>query len=712
MQWLAGTLTRMRTKCAGGWASALVMAAFAFSMPMVAQGSGASATAAGKHGMTLDDMQKLVRVGAPVVSPDGAWVAYTVSHVDVADDKSVSELWMVSWDGKTDLRLTYGKESAGEPLWSPDGRWLAFTSSREGEAKDSQVWVLDRRGGEAQQLTNVKQSMDGFRWSPDSRTLLLELTEKDEPDDDKKKDGKPKPPKPIVLDRYHFKEDVQGYVSDKETHLFLFDVATKKLTKLTNGAEKGKGSYEEEAAEWSPDGKQIAFVSNQSVPDPDMVANRDVFVVAATPGSAPRKLTTFTGQDEGPLAWTRDSERVVYRQGLTPHYSIYDMTQMMSIAAAGGEPQALAPKLDQWVGAPVMVGDKAVLTEVQDDRLNYVAELPLNGKGEAKRLTTEKGSAGGLNEAAGHVALLWQTDTASPEIFALEGTKLRKLTGHNDALLATLDLQPAEDVSAKAEDGNEVHSLLTLPVGYTAGSKVPMILWIHGGPTGQDAHDFDTERQLLAAHGYAVLHVNYRGSTGRGHAYSEAINADWGNKEIKDLMAAVDAAVATGKIDADKMGVGGWSYGGILTDYTIASTTRFKAASSGAGMGNLLGLYGVDQYILQYANEIGPPWKNPELYVKLSYPLFHADRIRTPTLFMGGDRDFNVPVEGGEQMYEALKEVGTTTELVIYPGEFHGFKRPSFIKDRYQRWFDWYDHFVKGETAPSKAIPPSGVGAE
>ncbi len=709
----------MLTKSVFCGAAALGVACFSCVVPMAAQGTG-SATSAGaqgtmpsqasKHAMTLDDAAKLVRVGDPKVSPDGAWVAYTVSHVDVGEDKNVSELWMVSWDGKTDLRLTYGKESAGGPQWSPDGRWLAFTSSREGETKGGQVWVLDRRGGEAQQLTNVKQNLGEFRWSPDSKTLLLELTEKEEPDEEKKQDGKPKPPKPIVLDRYHFKQDVEGYTSDKEGHLYLFDVATKKVTKLTNGPEKGAKAYGEEAAEWSPDGKEVAFVSNQSVPDPDAVANQDVFVVSAVAGSAPRKLTTFTGQDEGPLAWTPDSKRVVYRQGLTPHYSIYDMSQMMSVAAAGGEPQALAPNLDQWVGAPVVSSDgKAVLTEVQDDRVVYVAELPLDGRGKTKRLTAETGAAMGIHAQSGHVALLWTTDTAAPEVYALEGTKLRKLTGHNDAVMATLDLQPAQDIAAKSDDGNDVHSLLTMPVGYVNGTKAPLLLWIHGGPTGQDEHRFDAERQLMAAHGYAVLHVNYRGSTGRGHAYSEAISGDWGNKEVKDLQAAVDGVVATGMIDADKMGVGGWSYGGILTDYMIASTTRFKAASSGAGMGNLLGLYGVDQYILQYANEIGPPWKNPDLYVKLSYPLFHADRIKTPTLFMGGDKDFNVPVEGGEQMFEALKEVGTTSELVIYPGEFHGFKRPSFIRDRYQRWFDWYDKFVKGGAAPSKAVPPSGV---
>ena len=683
-----------------GWARGLC--ASTMCLVMIASVSGEAQ--APKRGMTLDDLAKLVRVGAPQVSPDGRWVAYTVSRVDVAEDKSVSDLWMVSWDGKEDIQLTYGKESAGSPRWSPDGRWLAFTSSREGAAKGSQVWVLDRRGGEAQQLTNVKESLGGFRWSPDSKQLVLTLTEKEEPEEDPKAGAKPKPPKPIVLDRYHFKEDMAGYLTDKRSHLFLFDVATKKLTKLTNEPVGGPGAHEEESPEWSPDGTEIAFVSNQAPPDPDRVNNSDVFVVSSKAGSAARKLTTFTGRDEGPLVWTPDSKRIVYRQGITPHYAIYDMPQLMMVGAGGGTPEPVAAELDQWVGAPVMSADgKSVVASVAQDRVEYLAEFSLSGKGMPRRLTPEVGSASGQDAAAGHLALLWTTDAAAPEIYALEGAKLRKLTGHNDALMAVLATAPAEEISAKAEDGNEVHSLLTMPLGYTAGTKAPMLLRIHGGPTSQDAHGFSVERQLLAAHGYAVLNVNYRGSTGRGHLYSEAISADWGHKEVLDLLAAVDGAVATGRIDGDRLGVGGWSYGGILTDYSIASTTRFKAASSGAGMGNLLGLYGVDEYILQYDNELGPPWKNPDAYIKLSYPFFHADRIKTPTLFMGGDKDFNVPLQGGEQMFEALKSVGTTAELIVYPGQFHGLTRPSFIKDRYQRWFDWYDKYVKGPAAPAAA---------
>jgi dipeptidyl aminopeptidase/acylaminoacyl peptidase len=672
--------------------------------------SACAQAAAPAQGLTLESMQKLVGVGAPRLSPDGEWIAYTVSRVDADEDKSVTNLWMISWDGKEDVQLTYGKESVGDPRWSPDGRWIAFTTERESEggAKGSQVWVLDRRGGEAHPVTDVKETLGDYRWSPDGHRLLLQLTEKEEPDQDKDKAGpegasKPKPPKPIVLDRYHFKQDIDGYLTDKQPHLFIYDLATKTLSKLTTNPATGPNAYAEEDAEWSPDGTQIAFVSNQSTPDPDRVANPDLFVVAAAPASAPRRLTTFTGEDTGPLAWTPDGTRIVFREGLTPHYSIYDESRLAMVAATGGAPVILAPKLDQWVGPPVLApGGEAVLTTVSDDRQEYVAEVSMAADGPAKRITTGSGSALALNAAAGHVAVLWTSDLTAPEIYALEGGTLRKLTAHNDAPLAGVTLAPTEDISAKTSDGNEVHGLLTLPVGYVAGTKAPLLLRIHGGPTAQDAHAFSIERQLFAAKGYAVLNVNYRGSTGRGHAYSEAINADWGDKEVLDLLASVDAAVATGRIDPNRLGVGGWSYGGILTDYTIATTTRFKAASSGAGMGNLLGFYGVDQYILQYENELGPPWKNLKAYVKLSYPFFHADRIKTPTLFMGGDKDFNVPLEGGEQMYQALKSVGTTAELIVYPGEFHGFKRPSFIKDRYQRWFDWYDKYVRDPTPAAK----------
>jgi dipeptidyl aminopeptidase/acylaminoacyl peptidase len=235
----------------------------------------------------------------------------------------------------------------------------------------------------------------------------------------------------------------------------------------------------------------------------------------------------------------------------------------------------------------------------------------------------------------------------------------------------------------------------------TQGTKVPLLLRIHGGPNGQDQHTFSFERQYFAANGYAVLAVNYRGSAGRGAKYSKAIFADWGHYEVDDLEALLNETIRMGVADPNRLGVGGWSYGGILTDYMIASDTRFKAATSGAGTAFTVSFYGTDQYIIQYDNEIGPPWdaKAWETYQKISYPFLHADRIKTPTLFLGGERDFNVPVQGGQQMYQALRSLGIDTQLVIYPNEFHGISRPSYVRDRYERYLAWYDKYLKGAHA-------------
>jgi dipeptidyl aminopeptidase/acylaminoacyl peptidase len=224
-----------------------------------------------------------------------------------------------------------------------------------------------------------------------------------------------------------------------------------------------------------------------------------------------------------------------------------------------------------------------------------------------------------------------------------------------------------------------------------------MLLRIHGGPNGQDEHAFSLERQLFAGNGYVVVAANYRGSSGRGADYAHAIVADWGHKEVIDLLGAVDHVIAAGLADTAKLGIGGWSYGGILTDYTIATDHRFKAATSGAGSALQLAMYGVDEYVTQYAAELGQPWQHPEVWIKLSYPFFHADRITTPTLFLGGEQDFNVPLVGGEQMYQALKTLNVPSQLVIYPGQYHGLTTPSFRVDRLQRYLDWYAKYLGGE---------------
>jgi len=363
--------------------------------------------------------------------------------------------------------------------------------------------------------------------------------------------------------------------------------------------------------------------------------------------------------------------------------------------------------LDRGVSSPTFSADgKSIRFLVTDDRSVYPARVSVTG-GAVERLLAPPVVISSWDSAATRSVVLSGGNTKHTEIYALEGSTLRQITHHNDALFAELDLGATEEVNFKSKDGTEVHGLLTYPVGYVKGAKVPLLLRIHGGPNGQDQHSLSIERQFFAANGYAVLAVNYRGSSGRGQKYSRSIFADWGHYEVEDLQAGVDHVIRMGVADPDRLGVGGWSYGGILTDYMIASDTRFKAATSGAGTAFTVAFYGTDQYIIQYDYEIGPPWdpKAWETYQKISYPFLHADRIKTPTLFLGGERDFNVPVQGGQQMYQALRSLGIDSQMVIYPNENHGISRPSYVRDRYERYLAWYDKYIKKvpESAGSSA---------
>jgi dipeptidyl aminopeptidase/acylaminoacyl peptidase len=643
---------------------------------------------AGKRALAPTDVWNLKRVADPQVSPDGKWVAYTVTTPDSAKDKNDTDVWMVSWDGAKALRLTSTPENESRPRWSPDGKYLAFMSSRQG-ATGGQVWLLDRQGGEAVKLTNIKGGVADYAWSPDGTRLALTIGEPD-PEDTGDDTAKKKTAKPIVIDRYHFKEDITGYLSNRHSHLYLFAVDTRKLDTLTSG------SYDEEQPVWSPDGTKILFTSKRGA-DPDRNDNFDLYVIDARAGAQARQLTTFNGPDGAPGTrpmWSPDGRQVAYLQA-SEAMSAYEMPWLAVIPADGGAAKLLTVKLDSPVAQPVWSADGRTITVlVTDDRQRNVARVSVDN-GAVEKVTTGERAIGTLVPAPGGNFALLASDPATPaEVYALEGATPRRLTHHNDAWLADVQLGAVEGFNSKSKDGTVVGGLLIKPPGYVAGRRYPFLLRIHGGPVAQDEFGFDFERQVLAAQGYAVAAVNYRGSNGRGVAYQKAIFADWGNKEVVDLMGAVDYLVATGIADPDHMGIGGWSYGGILTDYTIASDTRFKAAISGAGSALQTTMYGIDQYIGQYDNEIGGPWKNPALWQKISRPYYNADKIKTPTMFMGGEKDFNVPIAGSEQMYQALKSLGVETQLIVYPGQFHGLTTPSYLVDRLQRYVAWYGKYV------------------
>jgi dipeptidyl aminopeptidase/acylaminoacyl peptidase len=649
-----------------------------------------------RHPLKLDDLTRFRDVRDPQISPDGKWIAYVVSTTDPKEDKSSAHVWLIGYDGQNDRQITFSQDSENAPRWSPDGKFLSFTSSRPGKARGSQVWLLDRNGGEAYQLTELKGRLQGYEWSPDSKRLALIIGDPDpeaDPAPSPAPGATPRVPKPIVIDRYRYKQDGQGYLlSGRHSYVYLYDIATKKLDRLT------KSKWDESSPSWSPDGTRIAFMSNHAE-DPDRDPVAQLYVADAQAGVAEKMLTKPENRaSRGRPEWSADGKWIVFSEGEEKKYGAYSMEHLMFVAADGSSAPTrvkVVEDLDRGVSGVRFGGDgQSVIALVNDDRSVYPISITRTA---VKRLLDSPVVVSSLSIGGGRTVLLSGGDTKATEIYAMEGKSLRQITHQNDALMNELQIAQTEDVQFKSKDGTDVHGLLTYPVGYVKGTKVPFLLRIHGGPNGQDQHSFSTERQVFAANGYAVLAVNYRGSSGRGQKYSRAIFADWGHYEVEDLEAGIERVIQMGVADPDRMGVGGWSYGGILTDYMIATDPRFKGATSGAGTAFTVAFYGTDQYIIQYDNEIGPPWnpKSWETYVKISYPFLHADRISTPTIFFGGERDFNVPVQGGQQMYQALRSLGIDTQLIIYPNETHGISRPSYVRDRYERYLAWYDKYVK-----------------
>ena len=641
--------------------------------------------------LTLDDYYRVATLSNLELSPDGQWIAYTVSTANKLSDADDGDIWLASYDGRQRLQLTNSTALDSMPHFSPDGRVLAFLRENADGKADPQIWLLDRQGGEARQLSHFGGRISAFAYSPDGKRIVFAAPAALAPPADADK------PVPIVINRLQFKKDGYSYLRDERSHLYLLDVQTGQSSALTGG------EYDELQPAWSPDGQQIAFLSKRG-PEPDATNNWDVYLMSAAGGTA-RQITRNPGTEgDADAEWgTRtpqfspDGRQLTYEAGGKPEDAWYAVVQLGLANAAGDLESTPAATLDRNCLEPKFSRDGRYLYfRLEDDRSIVLARLRL-ADNTIERLSPTAHVVSEFDVGANERTVLLEGTVDQPfEAYALEDGKLRALTDHNAGWLAEVKLAGATPIEFRSRDGLSIGALVVTPATPAPAVGWPTIVRLHGGPNAQHQYEFDFAWQYLAASGYAVLAPNPRGSTGRGYAFQKKLFGKWGEVDVPDVMAAVDYAVAHKIADPQQLGVGGWSYGAMLTNYVIASDRRFRAATSGAGISNMLAGYGNDQYVREWELELGLPWVDTSHWLKVSYPFLHADRISTPTLFMGGDADSNVPLLAGQQMYQALRRLHVPTELVIYPGQFHGLDRPSLQVDRIARYLRWYDHYVRG----------------
>ena len=491
-------------------------------------------------------------------------MAYTVQTSSLKEDKSETQVWMAPTDGGAPLPMTARGTSASHPRFSPDGRYLGFLAARpdEGEDKDdakTQVWLLDRRGGEAQRLTEVLQGVESFEWSPDGKRLVLLIKDPtpEELEAQKHKDAGTKPvrekaPRVSVVDRQQIKRDYEGYLDRRRTHLHVFDVEGKKLAQVTSG------DHDDAQPAWSPDGRFLAFVSNRTE-DQDTNYDSNVWVVAADNPDKGRtlvQLTTNPGEDEEP-AWSPDGKWIAYVTNPEPKLLWYATRHLalLPAPAAGGakaEPKLLTKPLDRNVRSPQFAPDSASLYfRLEDSGEEHLARIPVAGGAVTRPIGGPRAVARFAVGKDGTIAALVSEPTLPDEVFLLKGGAVKQLTYANKEVLDGLRLSDYEEVQFKSPDGTTVEGFVVKPPGFSPELRYPALLRIHGGPVAQYDRGFTFEDQLFAANGYVVLLPNPRGSSGYGQDFSRAIFADWGNKDTQDVLAQVDYAVAQGYVDPE-----------------------------------------------------------------------------------------------------------------------------------------------------------------
>jgi dipeptidyl aminopeptidase/acylaminoacyl peptidase len=625
---------------------------------------------------------KVKAIGAVRVSPDGKKVAYTVSDAVMNPEKSefVTQIWVANSDGSAGVQLTYAEKSSSNPRWSPDGSRLAFTSGRSGK---SNLYVLRLIGGEAEQLTDVKGGVGNFAWSPDGGRIALLL--RDAPSDDEEKNNKGK-------DDWRW-VDESVKISRLNVISLDKDANGKREPRRLSGDANVDGDFD-----WSPDGKTIAF-TRTTMPKADYWPSADLFVVDVATGNV-KTLAATTAAESEP-AYSPDGKWIAFTvSDDPPRWAGYE--RLALIPSGGGTPKLLAETFD---AQPVVVGWSG------DGKRIYFAET----RGTVSRVSAIDVANGAVteinkgNEVLGNLSLsrkgtvigfTMQAPDKAPEAFVSSTSSFAPVQiSRANADLPKLPIGRTDVLRWKSSDGLDVEGLLTYPVGYKSGARVPLLLVVHGGPAGVFTQSFLAGRGAypiasFASRGFAVLRVNPRGSSGYGRKFRYANIKDWGGGDYADLMTGVDRVVAMGVADPERLGVMGWSYGGFMTSWTITQTHRFKAASVGAAVTNLMSFIGtadIPSFVPDYFG--AQPWENLDVY-RTHSAMFNAKGVNTPTLIQHGEADERVPISQGYEFYNALKVQNVPVRMIVLPRMPHGPDEPKMILKVKQTNLDWFEKYL------------------
>ncbi len=624
------------------------------------------ATSAAKA-LTPEALLNLRHLSSLEFSPDGTRVAFVVAEPAKGDQRS-SHIWLFDTSNSSFRQLTYSAKSESSPKWSPDGKLLAFLSNRDA---NQQIYLLSMSGGESAPLTKGKRDISRFEWSLDGKTIaFLAPDAKTEAEEKKEKD----------------KDD--AHVSDKDdkrARLWLLSLSEKSERAVT------PANYQLSDLAWFPDNTRLAVIATDH-PESDGNTER-IFVVPAA-ALKPEEAMVQVFAPRGPFGDIQVSpsgDNISFigsrEDGPSPH-DLWILPVGMPAAK-----NLTAGNLDRTVFAYRWSKDRGVMLVAADGFTRRLVRYTSSGTREDAPIPDCMPSSFAFSDT-GSLAFVGENFTEPQEIwFAPEGQQSKKFSEFNKSFDASVLIKP-ELYKYKSFDGLEIEAALIKPSNYDGKSKLPLIALIHGGPTGAWESSIEVWGQLLVARGYAVFYPNIRGSIGYSEKFVESNRADWGGGDFKDVMAGIDDLANKGVGDLNRLGIGGWSYGGYMSEWAITQTLLFKAAVSGAGMANLISEYGTEQHPSYDEWFWSIPYEKPTGFLNSS-PFLHLKNTKTPTLILQGDADTVDPLGQSQELYRGLKRYGVQTELVVYPREPHGFHEERHLIDRLNRIVAWYDKFLK-----------------